>query len=75
MTNEHQHEAVETMDLPHFGAVAEPQNRAAHGGITVEETCSCGASRYVNVNGRHREEGPWRIRSSPEREADGLGQF
>lgn len=35
------------------------QNRAAHGGITREERCSCGATRPVNINGCHEELGSW----------------
>ena len=32
---------------------------AAQGGVTHHETCSCGATRIVNVNGSHRCAGPW----------------
>jgi hypothetical protein len=49
-------------DYGFCGPVAEPgnENPAAHGCVCVEEECVvCGARRVVNVNGRHREEGPW----------------
>lgn len=35
------------------------QNRAAHGGICYVDTCSCGAVRKTNSNGRHEERGRW----------------
>lgn len=35
------------------------ENPAAHGGIEVTETCRCGATRGVLINGRHEEQGPW----------------
>lgn len=36
------------------------ENRRAHGGIThTERRASDGATRAVNVNGGHREIGPW----------------
>lgn len=46
-------------------AVAYPENRAAHGNITVEHVCRCGAVRLVNVNGRHVERGPWIMERDP----------
>lgn len=36
------------------------ENPCAHGNITFTEECTrCGAQRSVNVNGRHREYGPY----------------
>jgi hypothetical protein len=35
------------------------ENPMAHGGITYDEVCSCGARRAVNVNGMHYERGMW----------------
>lgn len=32
---------------------------AAHGWMMLVDTCRCGWCRYVNVNGEHREYGPW----------------
>ena len=34
-------------------------NPAAHGNITRQETCRCGAVRWLNINGNHREAGNW----------------
>ena len=31
----------------------------SHGGVTYLETCSCGAARRVNSNGRYVEREPW----------------
>lgn len=35
-------------------------NPSAHGGIRRREYCKCGAHRDININGTHREEGPWK---------------
>jgi hypothetical protein len=32
---------------------------AAHGAVTIVETCSCGAKRYTESNGRHSKSGGW----------------
>lgn len=32
---------------------------ASHGGVTFVETCSCGATRRTESNGRHVERGAW----------------
>lgn len=37
----------------------EHENQAAHGGVAYHQTCSCGATRVVNANGRAVERGPW----------------
>ena len=57
----HMHQPANTFDVPFTGPVTcyAHQNRQAHGGICRIETCSCGVSRHVNVNGRHREIGAW----------------
>jgi hypothetical protein len=34
-------------------------NPAAHGGHAIQEVCSCGLIRFVNVRGEEREEGSW----------------
>ncbi len=36
-----------------------PDAGPAAGNIEFEEICSCGARRWVAVNQRHRDEGPW----------------
>lgn len=42
------------------GPVGDGDNPAAHGGIRVEVECrDCGARRFENHNGRHREIGAW----------------
>jgi len=58
---EHKHHAKTSETRPFWGPVATGAraNPAAHGGITRRETCSCGATRKVNVNGVHVEKGRW----------------
>jgi len=42
-------------------SVARDENRPAHGNVCVTEYADApNVSRSVNVNGSHREEGPWR---------------
>lgn len=57
------HAAISESDEPFVSCAAvEPYTScgpAAHGGVTVVETCSCGARRRINVNGRHVENGTW----------------
>ena len=55
------HDPVYTYDpKPFMGCVNNNDpNQAAHGNVVVKDVCSCGAVRFVNVNGRHVEEGPW----------------
>ncbi len=58
----HRHAAATTTEAPYTGPVTLVENyvnRAAHGGICRTETCSCGATRKVLVNGPHRETSPW----------------
>lgn len=57
--SQHRHKAEKSTDRPFMGAVSTNENRAAHGGICVVETCQCGATRRTNVNGRHVEAGKW----------------
>lgn len=63
MNTKHAHKAETTTDRPFAGAVAPAENRAAHGNICRVEVCRCGATRRTNVNGVHREGGPW-VRTS-----------
>ena len=45
---------------PFSGPVSRDEVRAAHGNITVTETCvACRGRRDVNLNGSHEEAGPW----------------
>lgn len=55
------HEAVSTSDPWPFSGPVNPrdENRAAHGGIGVTETCRCGAERSTLINGLHTETGRW----------------
>lgn len=48
-----------------LGPVAWPENPAAHGNVTEWQTCRCGATRAVNVNGLHVERGPWHNLNKP----------
>lgn len=56
----HNHETKRDKDTP-FNHCVNPHNcnPAAHGNITSLETCSCGATRKVNINGAHLEYGHW----------------
>lgn len=56
----HRHTVTHETTAGFAGPVAHRQNHAAHGGITLRQTCTCGATRRVNVNQRHREAGTWR---------------
>jgi len=59
MIHTHRHRAKSSEDRAFSGPVADPENRAAHGNICSVDTCSCGATRSANVNGRHVEQGKW----------------
>jgi hypothetical protein len=65
------HTVYETIATHGFGGpVSRDEHPAAHGNICdTEQCCDCGARRRVNVNQRHREEGPWGP-SRSEREAE-----
>ena len=43
------------------------QNPAAHGGVCIISTCSCGAERRTNSTGgaKRSEVGPWTVEESP----------
>lgn len=54
------HSNTTTRIRPFQGPVSSTQNRAAHGNTCRVQRCSkCAAERRTNVNGRHREVGPW----------------
>jgi len=61
MTYRHRHTAATRTETPYRGtaAGARRENPAAHGSLTIVETCDCGATREVAANGRHRELGRW----------------
>ena len=57
----HHHSPAEVTERP-FRApvqVGAHQNSLAHGDVEQTQTCSCGETRRVLVNGRHREIGGW----------------
>lgn len=63
-TTKHVHEAIpEKTETRCYSGSVNPwhENRAAHGGVTLHEECSCGAVRAVNSNGRHAENGEWQM--------------
>ncbi len=62
----HRHRPVRmTQERCFVGCVAGNDcNPASHGGVTYQETCSCGAVRPVNSNQGHREVGAWARRQS-----------
>jgi hypothetical protein len=43
----------------YIGPVSRNENKAAHGGICLVETCGCGATRMTNINQKHNEQGNW----------------
>jgi len=53
------HSVITSQPRPYTGAVSRDENPAAHGGVCEHQRCTCGAVRYVNLNGRHREVGDW----------------
>jgi hypothetical protein len=55
----HTHTVITTVTRPFAGPVSRNENPAAHGGVTVHETCADGYVRRENVNGLHVEEGSW----------------
>jgi hypothetical protein len=61
MTARHRHRPVRTETRPFFGPVARPENRAAHGNVTLVQHCACGAVRRINVNGQREERGKWQV--------------
>mgnify|MGYP000909931641 CR=1 FL=1 len=61
----HAHRMHKVTVRPFSGPVSKYVNEAAHGNVTEEHTCTCGATRKVNVNGRHIERGPWQEPSQP----------
>ncbi len=62
----HTHRMSRSRDRGFSGPVRQPENRAAHGGICVIDTCACGATRHTNRNGLHVERGAWREREENE---------
>jgi hypothetical protein len=55
----HRHSVFSSVDRGFTDAVSRDENRAAHGNICVIDTCKCGATRRINVNGTHIERGAW----------------
>lgn len=57
----HTHRAVPERQTEQYYShpVRQPENPAAHGGVCFVDRCRCGATRRTNVNGWHRERGPW----------------
>jgi hypothetical protein len=40
---------------------ADPWRQAAHGNIVRDDVCSCGATRETEINGFHKNYGPWEM--------------
>jgi len=55
----HRHQIAKSEDFGFSGAVAQPENQAAHGNICRVDTCRCGATRRTNINQSHVERGQW----------------
>lgn len=60
-TKNHLHAVKTTRSLPFGGAIysAARPNPKAHGGVTIEATCRCGAVRLTNANQGYVERGAW----------------
>jgi len=61
----HSHRTHKVTVRPFSGPVSKYANEAAHGGTCEVHTCRCGATRKVNVNGRHIERGDWHAPEQP----------
>ena len=67
MKTTHKHAAQTSQTRPFCGCtlmtdhgrVVGTHREAAHGGVCERQTCKCGATRDVNINGAHREVGVW----------------
>lgn len=64
----HKHTAAHEQDHAYTGRVTEessglptPKVRAAAGGIEREQTCSCGATRWIAINGDHEAATDWYV--------------
>ena len=69
----HRHKAIHSRDWGFTGPVNhDRRNPAADGNICTHEECGCGATRRINLNGRHRETGPWLPHSNDARGWDDL---
>jgi len=67
------HRAETWATRPFEGPVYKPvgdERPAAHGNVTLVETCRCGAERRTNVNGRHAEQGSWVLAPVAPRDRD-----
>ena len=56
----HRHKIHLRVDRPFSGPVeSDKANPRAHGWVTQEQVCRCGAKRFVNVNQQEAEIGYW----------------
>ncbi len=58
MAHKHQEKSYRIVGYMHPIPGAKEDQRA-HGGVCIISTCSCGAERKTNSNGRFEERGPW----------------
>lgn len=73
---QHIHCPVKRQTKPYSGSISgAEENRAAHGNVRYEDTCSCGATRAMNANGAHSEEGPWTTPPRPGQDRWGQGFY
>lgn len=64
MKTKHRHKVHLRIERPFSGSIeSDKPNPRAHGWVTVEQTCLCGAVRFVNVNQKQRETGYWQVKS------------
>lgn len=67
-TDRHTHRTVSERERCFTGPVSRDENPAAHGCVTIEYRCACGAIRECNHNGMHAEMGDWIEPPTTERE-------
>lgn len=58
----HRHRVVRSRDTVYDGCTRNG-GRAADGGITRRDECSCGVIRMTNINGAHRASSGWFVES------------
>ena len=61
MTHRHKTKTITAPSAYIAPASVTRQNRRAHGGYSCLHICACGAIKAVNVNGWHKEHGPWLV--------------
>lgn len=61
MSHKHKTRETRTVGYSHPVGPPERQDQRAHGGVMHLDTCSCGAERKTNSNGRYSETTGWYV--------------